>query len=141
MNASHPDTSFEPAIDGAAERPWIHLETTHDVEAWINSYDWDLRRHVAQTGAESAGICFRLEQGGEVFLHTTPEGEVRLELTDEAAWITPVIGAATGMESAPGVQKWTLPGELLTQLMLGLSGLIATSRPVAVVKKRQRIIW
>ena len=127
-----------------AERPWIHLTNTHDVEAWIDSYNWDLQRHVRQGNAAGAGICFRLEHGGEIFLHTTSEGEIVLDVTQEAEWVAPVITAATGV-AAPGTQIWLLPGDVLTQLVLGLSGLIASSRAVIdhpfTPKKRQRITW
>src|SRR3954471_7855996 len=77
-----------------AERPWIHLKNTHDVEAWINNYDWDLRRHVAQGSTGSAagvGICFRLAHGGEIILHTTPDGDVLLDVLPDTAWAHPVI--------------------------------------------------
>lgn len=127
-----------------AERPWIHLKSTHDVEAWIDNYDWTLRRHITQTNTAGVGICFCLAHGGEILMHTTSEGDVLLDVTPEAAWVTPVITAATGVET-PGAQIWVLPSAVLTQLILGLSGLIASSRVVSShqfnTKKKQRITW
>ena len=139
------DTPHDPdARQEIAERPWIHLTTTHDVEAWIDHYNWDLQRHVRQANAAGAGICFRLEHGGEIFLHTTSDGEIVLDVTPEAEWATPVITAATGV-AAPGTQIWALPGDVLTQLVFGLSGLIASSRPVIDhqfnPRRKQRITW
>lgn len=139
------DTSHDPdAPEEIAERPWIHLTNTHDVEAWIDNYNWNLQRYVKQGNAAGAGICFRLEHGGEIYLHTTSEGEIVLDVTPDAEWATPVITAATGA-AAPGAQIWLLPGDVLTQLVLGLSGLIASSRAVTdhpfTPKKRQRITW
>jgi len=128
------------AVDELAERPWIHLETTHDVESWVSNYDWDLRRHAAQSGASEVAICFRLEHGGEIVVQTMPEGEVRLEVPPEAEWAIPLISAATGVQ-ASGTAIWTLPADVLTQLVLGLSSLIASVRPVAIARKRQRITW
>jgi putative hemolysin len=148
MSNEPPDHDFQDSdssgTGGTAERPWIHLKTTHDVEAWINNYDWDLRRHVTQINAAGVGIRFCLEQGGDIVMHTTSEGEVLLDVTPEAQWVAPVITAATGVE-APDAQIWVLPGDVLTQLVLGLSGLIASSRPVIDhpfnTKKKQRINW
>ena len=139
------DTAHDPdAPEEIAERPWIHLTNTHDIEAWIDNYNWNLQRHVKQGNAAGAGICFRLTHGGEIFLHTTSEGEVVLDVTPDAEWATPVLTAATGV-AAPGSQIWQLPIDVLTQLVLGLSGLIASSRVVIdhqfTTKKRQRITW
>lgn len=119
----------EENYEGPAERPWIVLKTSYDVEAWIDAYNRELRRHVTKTNAPGYGICFRLEHGGDIFMHTTPEGEVLLDVTPEAEWAAPVVSAASGME-APPARIWRLPPHALTQLLLGLSSLIATTRPV-----------
>jgi len=62
-------------------------------------------------------------------MHTTPDGEVLLDVTDEAAWVAPVISSATGM-AAPYSSIWQLPGDTLTQLLFGLSGLIASTKMI-----------
>ncbi len=146
MITEPPDTTpndFDATAE-IAERPWIHLTNTHDVEAWIDNYNWDLQRHVKPSAAAGAGICFHLAHGGDIFMHTTSEGEVILDVTPEAEWVAPVITAATGVEN-PGAQLWTLPGDVLTQLVFGLSGLIASSSVVINhqfnTKKKQRITW
>jgi hypothetical protein len=124
----HSDTSTsEP--EESSERPWIHLTTTYDVEAWIDQYNWDLQRFIKQPNAKGYGVCFRLDHGGEIYMHST-EGAVMLDVTPEAEWIVPVIIAATRVE-APHSQIWTLPDDKLTELVLGLSSLIASSRMVA----------
>lgn len=116
-------------------RPWIHLASSGDVEGWIESYNRDLRRSLNQTDVQSfgmsqgQGICFVLEAGGEIYLHTTGEGDVLLDVTPEAQWATPVVSAATGMP-APASQIWMLPSHALTQLVMGLSMLIASTRIV-----------
>jgi hypothetical protein len=113
------------------ERPWIVLSTTYDVEAWIDSYNRDLQRAIDNPNAPGAGhgICFRLTEGGEIYLHTDQEGDILLDVTPEAVWVAPVITAATRIE-APHSQIWALPGHTLTQLVLGLSSLIAATRIV-----------
>ena len=116
-------------------RPWIHLSSSGDVEGWIESYNRDLRRTMNKPDAQSfgmsqgQGICFVLEAGGEIYLHTNGEGDVLLDVTPEAEWATPVVSAATGMP-APASQIWMLPGHALTQLVMGLSILIASTRIV-----------
>lgn len=110
-------------------RPWIHLNTTYDVEAWMDSYNRDLQQAVNGRNLAGYGICFQLEEGGDIFLHTTPDGDVLLDVTTEAEWVTPVIAAATRTE-APSSRIWALPGHALTQLVFGLSSLISTSRIV-----------
>lgn len=112
-----------------AERPWIVLATTYDVEAWIDNYNRELQRAIENTRAVGYGICFRLGHGGEIYLHTTSDGDVLLDVTPEAEWVAPLISAATGVEPPPS-RIWALPGHTLTQLVLGLSPLIAATRIV-----------
>jgi hypothetical protein len=116
-------------IAGApAERPWIELTATFDVEAWIDQYNWDLQRFMQGKNTTGFGVCFRLKHGGEVYLHTNQDA-ILLDVTPEAEWVVPVIAAATGVAAANS-QIWVLPNNRLTQLMLGLSSLIATTRMV-----------
>lgn len=116
--------------DNAAERPWIVLKTTYDVEAWIDNYNRDMQRHFAdRKNVSGYGICFTLAEGGEIFLHTTPDGDVLLDVTPDAEWVAPLITAATRV-APPTSQIWALPGHTLTQLILGMSGLIASTRIV-----------
>ena len=115
------------------ERPWIVLHTTFDVEAWIDQQNRALQSALGpvamERGAAGAGICFRLREGGEIFLHTNPDGDVLLDVTEEASWVTPVITAATG-QAVPAGTLWLLPGTLLTQLLLGLGSLVEATRLV-----------
>lgn len=69
------------------------------------------------------GICFTLAEGGDVYMQTTQDAVV-LDVEAEAAWIAPLITAATGSE-APRGQTWVLPADKLVQLILGLSTLVA----------------
>ena len=110
-------------------RPWIVLSTTYDVEAWIDNYNRDLQMAVKKDSSKGYGICFLLELGGEIYLHTTTQGDILLDISAEAAWVAPVISAATGV-TAPMSSVWALPADTLTQLVLGLSGLICATRIV-----------
>jgi hypothetical protein len=111
------------------ERPWITLKTTYDVEAWIDQFNRSLQQFAPTIKVNGYGICLRLVHGGEIFIHTTSEGEVLLDVTEEATWVVPVIASATGM-AAPHSSIWQLQSDTLTQLLLGLSTLIATTRIV-----------
>lgn len=117
------------------ERPWIVLATTYDIEAWIDQFNRDLQRLTpdnngyAQYNSRGHGICFRLIHGGEIFMHTTAEGEVLLDVTEDASWVAPVITAATNI-AAPAASIWQLPAEAMTQLVYGLNSLIAATRIV-----------
>lgn len=111
------------------ERPWIKWETTYEIESWIDGYNRDLRKLINDPKASGYGICFLLEAGGEVYMHTTQEGVVLLDVTPEAEWIAPLLQAVTQTD-APNGQIWILPGEKLTQLILGLSSLIESTRMV-----------
>ena len=123
-----PDTSTDNSEE-SSERPWIHLTTTYDVEAWIDQYNWDLKRFIKQPNATGYGVCFRLGHGGEIYMHST-ESAVMLDVTPEAEWVVPVIIAATGVDASHS-QIWALPDDKLTELVLGLSSLIASTRMVA----------
>ncbi len=128
MSVLHSDQPDQPSL-----RPWIGLHTVFDVEAWIDNYNRDLQRTVGKTAPmanpKGQGICFHLDHGGEIYLHTSPEGEVLLDVTPEAEWVAPLIVAATGAASPVG-RIWRLEPDLLTQLILGLSPLIASTRIV-----------
>ncbi|MFL9923201.1 hypothetical protein PQR62_02915 [Herbaspirillum lusitanum] len=127
-----PDSQDNAAIPEPGPRPWIVLQTTYDVEAWIDSYNRDLQAVVWKRGKANPvgqGICFALELGGEIYLHTTSEGNVLLDVSEEASWVTPVISAASGV-APPAGSVWLMADDKLTQLVLGLSGMIATTRIV-----------
>ena len=115
--------------DHLQERPWNTLSTTFDIEAWIDHLNRDLQRLVGTMPSPGVGVCFILAEGGEIFLHTTSEGNVLLDVMPEAQWVTPLICAATGVPS-PAASLWILPDQVLTQLILGLSPLIAATRLV-----------
>ncbi|MBB5391689.1 MULTISPECIES: hypothetical protein [unclassified Herbaspirillum] len=136
MSDQPPDPLFpDDAVSGAdtvpAPRPWIVLQNAHEVETWIETYNRELQavvwRNKLNTANAGQGICFALELGGEIYLHTTTEGQVLLDVSEEASWVNPVISAATGAASPAGT-VWVLPQDTLTQLILGLSGMIATSQ-------------
>ncbi len=120
---------YEESQEQFTLRPWIVLKTTYDVEAWIDHQNRAIQKLLSGNKAGGWGICFGLSEGGEIFLHTTSEGDVILDVTPEAEWVTPLISAATRV-AMPTAQIWALPGDRLTQLVFGLSSLIATTRLV-----------
>ncbi|MBQ5947241.1 hypothetical protein [Massilia sp. ST3] len=116
---SQPDTPprFKP-------RPWTPLETPQDVELWIDEHNRFLQETVKpqETGV---GICFTLGEGGNVTMQTTADAVI-LDVDQDAAWIAPLISAATGVEPPRG-QIWVLPDDKLVQLILGLSMLVEST--------------
>ena len=134
------DNADNQPLNEPPERPWIALNTTYDVEAWIDNYNRDLQRFVEGQNVSGYGICFYLAEGGEIFMHTTPDGDVLLDVTPDAEWVTPLITAATRVP-APQGQIWTFPGDVLTQLVLGLSSLIASTKLVLQHEYRVKKSW
>lgn len=126
-----PDDAVTGSDTIPAPRPWIVLQNVHEVETWIETYNRELQAVVWRNKLNAVnagqGICFALELGGEIYLHTTGEGQILLDVTEDASWANPVLSAATGTAVPPGT-VWVLPPDTLTQLILGLSGLIATSQ-------------
>ncbi|SDF67410.1 MULTISPECIES: hypothetical protein [unclassified Duganella] len=106
--------------------PWSGLETPADVELWIEEHNQALQQHIGkhETGY---GVCFTLAEGGDIYLQTTQDGYLVLDVTEDAAWVTPLIMAAARVQEAPPGRMWVLPDDKLVQLMIGLSGLIASS--------------
>ena len=104
--------------------PWTPLETPQDVELWIDEHNRAMQELVKpqETGV---GVRFTLAVGGEVCLQTTADAVI-LDVDPEAAWIGPLIMAATGAEQPAG-RIWVLADDKLVQLMLGLSTLIDSS--------------
>jgi hypothetical protein len=123
-------STFDPdALDAPSQRPWIVLQTSYDVEMWIDNFSREMQRMTDKPHDAQVGICFELTHGGEIFVHTTSEGEVVLDVPEDAHWVHPLIEAATHAPPPKG-NLWHFPADQLTQLILGLTTLIASSRPV-----------
>jgi len=105
-------------------RPWTPLETPQDVELWIDEHNAAMQELIRpqETGV---GICFTLAPGGAVHMQTL-EDAIVLDVDGDAAWIAPLITAATGAEQPRG-QIWVLPDDRLVQLILGLSMLVEST--------------
>ena len=102
--------------------PWAALETPQDVELWIAEHNQSLLENIdpRETGY---GVCFSLAVGGEISMQTSGDA-IFLDVEPDAAWVAPLLTAATGVE-APAGQCWVLPEDKLVQLILGLSSLVA----------------
>jgi len=106
--------------------PWSGLETPADVELWIAEHDLALQEHIGKNET-GYGVRFTLAEGGEIYMQTTQDGALILDVTPEAQWVSPLIMAAARIDEAPPGSMWVLPDDKLIQLMIGLSGLIASS--------------
>jgi hypothetical protein len=104
--------------------PWTLLESPQDVELWIAEHNATMQDMIKpqETGV---GVRFTLAAGGDVYLQTTDDAVI-LDVEPDAAWIAPLVMAATGATQPDG-QFWVLPDNKLVQLMLGLSTLIECS--------------
>ena len=110
-------------------RPWEHLETAYDVEVWIEEHNRSMQEHI-RPGESGYGVCFSLTEGGDIYLQTSADGAVILDVTADAEWVAPLISAAT-QTAAPGSSLWILPDDKLIQLIVGLSTLVASTTMVA----------
>ena len=112
------------------QRPWQLLHGVDDAEIWVANSNLELNFYLEQnrhsTEPHGQGMCFGLELGGEIYLHTTSEGMLLLDVSEEAQWAAPIIAACAGVDVARG-QIWILPENTLIQLILGLNSLVATS--------------
>ncbi len=72
------------------------------------------------------GSASRWPKAGDIYLHTTAEGYVLLDVTPDAQWAAPVIAAAAGVVQ-PATQVWHFPDDKLVQFVFGLSSLVASS--------------
>jgi len=113
----------------AHQRPWLSLQGVDDAEVWIANTNLELNFYLEQDKnaglPNGQGICFELELGGEIYLHTTSEGMILLDVTDAAEWVAPILSACTGSKPPKG-RIWVLPENTLVQLVLGLNSLIKT---------------
>ncbi|MBC7413665.1 MAG: hypothetical protein H7327_01875 [Herminiimonas sp.] len=131
-------SAAQDAIAPPEETPWDNLPTMVEADLWIAGHDYALQQRIAGNAYPAGqGICFTLAAGGEIYLHTTGDGDILLDVTPDAGWAAPVITAATRV-AAPVSQVWILPGDTLTQLILGLNSLIASSRIVLSHRFRMR---
>ena len=104
--------------------PWTPLETPQDVELWIDDHNRAMQELIKpqETGV---GVRFRLAVGGDVYMQTAGDAVI-LDVEPDAAWVAPLIMAATGAEQ-PNGSLWILPDDKLVQLLLGLSTLVESS--------------
>lgn len=107
----------------------MHLLTPLEAEAWIDLFNHDLQQCMRNTNASGYGVCFTLAQGGDIYLHTTSEGTVLLDVTPDAQWAAPVIAAAANV-AQPDSQVWHFADDKLIQFVFGLSSLVASSTMV-----------
>ena len=109
--------------------PWTHLLTVYEAEGWIEFLNQDLQKNMLRANATGYGFCFTLAAGGDIFVHTTQEGYVLLDVTPDAQWAAPVIAAAASV-AQPDTQVWHFPDDRLVQFVLGLSSLVASTTMV-----------
>lgn len=109
-------------------RPWEPLDTPQDVELWIDEHNRSMQELIGpqETGV---GICFALAAGGLVYLQTSGDA-VLVDVDADAAWIAPLIIAATGA-APPAGRLWVLPEDCLVQLIVGLSSLVESTTLVS----------
>lgn len=129
------DPLYPDALPATSPHRWITLHDIAELEAWLDLNDRELRKLAADSPQPGQGICFELQHGGEIYVHTSAEGAVLLDVTEPAAWVSPVIVAATGVTEPKG-QIWCLPPDALIPLIFGLNSLIATSRLVPTHRYR-----
>jgi hypothetical protein len=106
-------------------RPWEHLETPHDVEVWIEEHNQSMQQNI-RPGETGYGVCFTLAEGGDIYMQTSSDGAVILDVTPDAEWVSPLL-AAVSQSEAPSSSLWILPDDKLIQLVLGLSSLVAST--------------
>jgi hypothetical protein len=100
------------------------LETPQDVELWIEEHNQALRELIGPQES-GYGVCFSLAVGGNIYMQTTGDAVI-LDVEPEAAWVAPLIEAATGAGQPRG-QVWVLPEDRLVQLIVGLSSLVEST--------------
>ena len=117
-------------------RPWIALTSLQEAEAWIERLNHELQQIERTRQATFAshsnrghGVCLALTHGGEVSLHTNADGDILLDVGNDAEWVAPLIVAATGVPPPRGA-LWIIPGERLAALVMGLNSLIESERLV-----------
>jgi hypothetical protein len=122
------DTPQDPAVPRFRPRPWIALETPQDVEGWIDEHNQSLTELIGpqETGY---GVCFTLAEGGNIYMQTLIDAIV-LDVDQDAAWVAPLITAASQTPAPPG-QTWILPADKLVQLIIGLSSLVESTTLVS----------
>jgi len=122
------DKSDQEDRDAARPRfrpvPWTGLETPADVELWIAEHNLALQEHI-RPNETGYGVKFTLAEGGDIYMQTL-DNAIVLDVTPDAEWVAPLIVAVARTEPPKG-STWILPDDKLIQLIMGLSGLIAST--------------
>lgn len=113
---------------------WLTLQNELEAEAWLQLQNHELHEQLIAAKLfpqslslnQGQGIAFQLVHGGEIICHTNSDGDILLDVSEDADWCNPVISACTGVVKPAG-RIWLLPADVLIQLVLGLNSLIAAS--------------
>ena len=111
------------------DHPWIMLNSPAELEAWLELNNQELQQRIGKRATQGQGICFNLTLGGKIYCHTNQDGDILLDVSDDAEWVAPVI-TASAQVTAPRGQIWCLPQHSLIPVIMGLNPLIASSRLV-----------
>jgi len=97
-----------PNFPAAHLRPWTLLNGVDDAEVWVANSNLELNYFLEQDRNAGMpvgqGICFNLSLGGDVYLHTTSEGMILLDVTEEADWVRPIL-CKTGQGPNLGIAR------------------------------------
>jgi hypothetical protein len=120
----------EPMSQGT---PWLEVESISELEAWIALQNQELQEFLSDAkpnqASQGQGICLHFELGGTLHIHTSQHGELLLDQSEEALWLTPVISAACQL-SAPKGRVWRVSEDYLVKLLMGLNPLISSTQLV-----------
>lgn len=120
----------EPTPPNNHQQPWEILDGIDDVQVWIAHVNAEIHYYLTEANLIQApngqGICFELALGGQLFCHTTSDGWLLVDMSDDALWAEPIIEACNGVKKYRG-RIWVLPEAALITLILGLNNLIAST--------------
>jgi hypothetical protein len=88
--------------------PWSGLETPADVELWIEEHNLSLQENIAKNET-GYGVCFTLAEGGEIYMQTTQDGHLVLDVTPEAAWGADLLDTAKARGTLRIAMEGTYP--------------------------------
>jgi hypothetical protein len=133
--------SFKEAMSQGT--PWLEVHSISELEAWIALQNQELQEFLSDAKPNSSsqtygqsygqsqgqGICLLFELGGTLHIHTNTHGELLLDQSEDALWLTPVISAAC-QTPAPKGRIWRVSEDYLVKLLMGLNPLISSTQLV-----------
>jgi hypothetical protein len=119
----------------ALRMKFVPVEDSADVNRSDDKYWGNKQRDVVEglegrMNISGTAICFKLRDGGEIFVHSRPNDLVVLDITSEGLWLVPMLAKFSVSQMQPDAHVWGLHRKWRPQLFIFLNSLSSATRTI-----------